>query len=304
GNEWVEKIHRFVGLTEYDFVMEVQLRQTPPHFLLPLFQSKPNFPIHLTEMGFHIQEMSEGQCSAKHYLVHVVKRGETLSSISKQHGVSMYEIAAANRNIVDVDLVFEGQQLNIPSASTLIQAKSLDTTDFISNEFMLESWSAYFRLPKKDHFSLNILNGVLDQKNLSVLYYRCTPHGFPSYYQARTVCGFLVLAPLMAFCVKCIISAFHTRVFGELRHKAVNESVLKNHRSRGERWRYALGDAWEPEKLDTESILDSTDQSEDLVEISFEESSHDYRKLEQDYQEFLTKCGMSNWGYWRGGSTR
>uniref|UniRef100_A0A803QWP6 LysM domain-containing protein n=1 Tax=Cannabis sativa TaxID=3483 RepID=A0A803QWP6_CANSA len=107
--------------------------------------------------------MSEGQCSAKHYLVHVVKRGETLSSISKQHGVSMYEIAAANRNIVDVDLVFEGQQLNIPSASTLIQAVG-------------RSWSAYFRLPKKDHFSLNILNGVLDQKNLSVLYYRCTPH--------------------------------------------------------------------------------------------------------------------------------
>ncbi|XP_060961521.1 uncharacterized protein LOC115699687 isoform X3 [Cannabis sativa] len=212
--------------------MEVQLRQTPPHFLLPLFQSKPNFPIpshslffkswanstgflkkHLRgsveKWRFHIQEMSEGQCSAKHYLVHVVKRGETLSSISKQHGVSMYEIAAANRNIVDVDLVFEGQQLNIPSASTLIQAVG-------------RSWSAYFRLPKKDHFSLNILNGVLDQKNLSVLYYRCTPH----------------------------------------------------------------------------------DQSEDLVEISFEESSHDYRKLEQDYQEFLTKCGMSNWGYWRGGSTR
>ncbi|KDO43140.1 hypothetical protein CISIN_1g0248532mg, partial [Citrus sinensis] len=43
-------------------------------------------------------------------------RGETLTSISKQYGVSVYSIAAVNKNIVDVDLVFEGQRLNIPSS--------------------------------------------------------------------------------------------------------------------------------------------------------------------------------------------
>lgn len=64
----------------------------------------------------------------------------------------------------------------------------------------------------------------------------------------------------MAFCIRCIIGAFQTRVFGGLRHRAVNESVVKHHRSRGGRWRSALGDAWEPEpeKTDAESLPDST----------------------------------------------
>lgn len=44
--------------------------------------------------------------------------------------------------------------------------------------------------------------------------------------------------------------------------------------------------------------------TEDQTEISLEEASHAYRKLEHDYQEFLSQCGMSKWGYWRGGSQR
>ena len=43
-------------------------------------------------------------------------RGETLSSISKQYRVSIYSIAAANKNIEDIDLVFGGQHLNIPAS--------------------------------------------------------------------------------------------------------------------------------------------------------------------------------------------
>ena len=44
-------------------------------------------------------------------------RGETLTSISKQYGVSIYSVAAANKNILDVDLVSEGQLLNIPASA-------------------------------------------------------------------------------------------------------------------------------------------------------------------------------------------
>lgn len=44
-------------------------------------------------------------------------RGETLTSISKQYGVSRYSVSAANKNILDVDLVFEGQFLNIPASA-------------------------------------------------------------------------------------------------------------------------------------------------------------------------------------------
>jgi len=58
-------------------------------------------------------------------------RGETLTSISKQYGVSIYSVAAANKNILDVDLVFEGQLLNIPaSAPAYTQVVSRVTLSF------------------------------------------------------------------------------------------------------------------------------------------------------------------------------
>ena len=47
----------------------------------------------------------------------MIGRGETLTSISMQYSVSISAIAAANRSTVDIDLVFKGQHLNIPSAS-------------------------------------------------------------------------------------------------------------------------------------------------------------------------------------------
>ena len=51
-------------------------------------------------------------------------RGETLTSIAKQYGVSVYAIATANNNVVDIDLVYEGQHLNIPSVAKNVQAVS------------------------------------------------------------------------------------------------------------------------------------------------------------------------------------
>ncbi|EXB81484.1 hypothetical protein L484_014291 [Morus notabilis] len=197
----------------------------------------------LQKWRIRIGEISKGQYSAKHYSVHVVKEGETLTSISKHYGVSIYAIAAANKNIADIDLVFEGRHLSIP----------------LADKHILE---------------------------------------------ARTVGGFLVLVSLVAFCIRCIVGAFHNRASGEFRHKNVNESDVKHLRSQGGRWRSALGDAWEPERTDGDSIPDSRNHSEDQPQISFEEASHAYRKLEHDYQEFLSQCGMSKWGYWRGGSPR
>ncbi|XP_024023754.1 uncharacterized protein LOC21397435 isoform X1 [Morus notabilis] len=289
--------------------MEVKLRQRPD-LLLPLFQSKFEFPScslclkswakserllkkhirgKLQKWRIRIGEISKGQYSAKHYSVHVVKEGETLTSISKHYGVSIYAIAAANKNIADIDLVFEGRHLSIPLADKHILERS---------------WSGKFKLPSKDRGSLNILNGVLSPKNFSLIYLYLVPDACPWYYQARTVGGFLVLVSLVAFCIRCIVGAFHNRASGEFRHKNVNESDVKHLRSQGGRWRSALGDAWEPERTDGDSIPDSRNHSEDQPQISFEEASHAYRKLEHDYQEFLSQCGMSKWGYWRGGSPR
>lgn len=70
---------------------------------------------------YHIEELfSNGQHLniSKQFLVHVVEGDETLTSLSKLYGVPIYEIAAANKEIIDVDLVFEGQHVNIPSYVT------------------------------------------------------------------------------------------------------------------------------------------------------------------------------------------
>ena len=42
--------------------------------------------------------------------------------------------------------------------------------------------------------------------------------------------------------------------------------------------------------------------SEAQTQGSAEEVSHAHAKLEHDYQQFLSECGISKWGYWRGGS--
>ncbi|KAF2296953.1 hypothetical protein GH714_013511 [Hevea brasiliensis] len=73
--------------------------------------------------------------------------------------------------------------------------------------------------------------------------------------------------------------------------------------NRGMRWKYALSDIEDP-NLDSESRIESNSISEDQEQILFEDMSHAYSKLEHDYEKFLSECGMSKWGYWRGGFHR
>lgn len=37
------------------------------------------------------------------------------------------------------------------------------------------------------------------------------------------------------------------------------------------------------------------------VDVSLEDVSGNYRELEMDYQKFLSECGITDSGYWRGG---
>lgn len=48
-------------------------------------------------------------------------------------------------------------------------------------------------------------------------------------------------------------------------------------------------------------VLQSPSEDE---QISVEDLSHAYKKLDQDYEKFLSECGLSKWGYWRGGTQR
>ncbi|KAG2714119.1 hypothetical protein I3760_03G011100 [Carya illinoinensis] len=200
-----------------------------------------NFRGFTQKWRFRIQDISKVEQPTKHYLVHVIKEGETLTSISKQYGVSIHAIAAANKTIQDVDVLFGGQHLNIPSAT------------------------------------------------------RDTP-------VAKTTGYFLVLVPLVAFCVRLVLDAFHTRVAGELKDEVASESEYQHHRCRSMRWKSALSDIEEIDSVDAELSPHSNNYSEAQSQVSFEEMSHVYNKLEQDYQKFLSECGMRESGHWRGGS--
>ncbi|XP_039002324.1 uncharacterized protein LOC120128763 isoform X2 [Hibiscus syriacus] len=162
---------------------------------------------------------------------HVVKEGETLSSISKMYGVSVHSIAAANKNIVDIDLVFQGQLLNIPAPSLL------DT------KFDRVKKSKLWR-------SIRALKVPSEKTLFTVL----TSHHQSN---ARSTGYFLVVVPLIAFCIGCVISTFHTRVARGIRQQAVDKSQALHCGAKRMRWKYALSDTVEGNVFDSELGLDS-----------------------------------------------
>ncbi|MBA0602798.1 hypothetical protein Gorai_002965 [Gossypium raimondii] len=202
--------------------------------------------------------------------------GETLSSISKMYGVSVHSIAAANKNIVDINLVFRGQLLNIPSSSLL------DTQLDRAKKSRL--WQ-----------SIRALKAPSGQKFFTMITAHCLSN-------AKSTGYFLVLVPLIAFCIGCIIVTLHTRVSRSIKHQAADESQAHHPGAKGRRWKSALSDSVEGDVFDSELGLDSNSTSEDEANIQNEEASKDYGRLEHDYQKFLSECGISKWGYWRGGS--
>ncbi|KAJ6763536.1 hypothetical protein OIU79_024142 [Salix purpurea] len=217
--------------------------------------SKKHFTVLAERWRFHIQDIAKGQSSPNPYLLHLVKEGETLTSISKQYGVSRYSVSAANKNILDVDLVFEGQFLNIPASAPA------DTQ--VYQPFIM-----------------------------------VTTHHLP---HAKATGYFLVLVPALAFCIRCVIGAFQTRACRNLGCQAPNESRRHHDVPESKRWKHALNDIRELDNFDGEPILNSTGSSADQDQNSFEVSNA-YDKLELEYQNFLSECGISNSGYWRGGS--
>ncbi|KAI3464301.1 hypothetical protein Pfo_020964 [Paulownia fortunei] len=268
--------------------MELKLSQSS--LPIAIFNSSSFFPKHFNLLAqrwkLDIQRISwKGQDISKKLLVHVVKEGETLTSISKLYGVPILEIAAANKGIADVDLVFEGQHLNIPSAIAGYDqvchfvGKKLNENQLPkaipSLGFRSRQWNQIFTVPSSHHLPL-----------------------------AKTTGSFLVLVPLIAFCIRCIMGAFQHIVARNLRHQAANKSGVQHHRSNSMRWKTVLSDLRDPDALDAESEPDSDPFSDDQEQLHLEDISHAYTKLEDDYQKFLSECGMSNWGYWRGGSPK
>ncbi|KAG8378513.1 hypothetical protein BUALT_Bualt08G0144900 [Buddleja alternifolia] len=249
--------------------MELKLSQSS----LPTTTSKSSSfsPNHLNLLAqrwnLQFQRISwKGQNMSKSILVHVVKEGETLTWISKLYDVPILDIAAANKDIVDVNLVFEGQHLNIPSA--MVRFAQVAMSSELSATLREINCVNAYGLKTLQFYDLVAQNGI-----------RSSLGHHPVDYHS------------------CIMAVFQNRIARNLRNRAANKSGLHHGSSNSMRWRTLLD-----ESTDAESQPDSDPLSEDQERLHFEDVSHAYTKLDDDYQKFLTECGMSKWGYWRGGS--
>ncbi|XP_058075869.1 uncharacterized protein LOC131224502 [Magnolia sinica] len=191
-------------------------------------------------------------------------------------------IVAVNADIVDIDLVLEGQRLNIPPSAKEAQMDSASTNQL-----------DHCNIHERCQSSSSILGAHENQRIFTLLSSQHIQLAKPTGY-------FLVLVPLIAFCIRCIIGTFHHRLPKQLKHQAVNESKGHHQRSRSERWKSVL--IRESDVADAESRQDLVNPSDDQSQVPFEDISRAYTKLEPAYLKFLSECGMSKWGYWRGGS--
>ncbi|XP_011656104.1 uncharacterized protein LOC101208955 isoform X3 [Cucumis sativus] len=255
---------------------------TPPSLILSLSNwanTKKSFNNQLRGIALRwrfqlLADISKHQLSTKHHFVHILEgygRNESLTSTSNQNGDPPHSIVMANKKIMDTDLEQKRQNIKIQNPRE------------IRNAFQLEE-----KLQ-------SALNGLRIYKKLFAL---ASSHQPP----ARTT-SFIVLVPLVIFCARCIIGASYARAFGTLKLKAIDKQEGERRKFRSGHWRSALRDIRELDGLDCEAPIDSTSPSED-EQISVEELSHAYKKLDQDYEKFLSECGLSKWGYWRGGTQR
>ncbi|XP_047981614.1 uncharacterized protein LOC125222825 [Salvia hispanica] len=255
--------------------MELKLSQsslpTPISNPSPLIPNQ--FALLSQRWKLNIQRIAwKGHFMSKKILVHVVKEGETLTSISKLYGVPVLEIADSNKEIADVNVVFEGQCLKIPSAASEC-AQLCDSegrplpNGFPRLGFQIRQW----------------------KNQISTMPF----HQFPI---AKAFSSFPVMIAAVAFCIGCIMAVFQIMLAKNSRHKAANKLT------HSARWRTALSDLRDPDSLHTESPPDSDLLLDDEEQLHLEDSSRDFNELEGDYEKFLSECGMSSYGYWRGGS--
>lgn len=75
-----------------------------------------------------------------------------------------------------------------------------------------------------------------------------------SCYQAKATGYFLVLVPLIAFCIRCVIGVFCTKIIGSsMRH---HQETHQHGSSRGMRWKSALLEPKEAGTMDAGSATD------------------------------------------------
>ncbi|XP_065848208.1 uncharacterized protein [Euphorbia lathyris] len=235
----------------------------------PWINTKISIRKHFELWRFHILQMLKPyiQNPNQHHSAHAIKRAQTLNSILRQYGVSIDLIAAGNKNTMDVDFLLKYQLLGsltfAPAANQLIKRSnfsSVHQVGLVGSSFDRNS----------------------EEKPLRIL---TTTHGFP---HAKSSGYFLVLVPLIAFCITCLVGAFCTRVQKDNESHAFDESRKHKGQPKSTRWKHAL--SYNSETDNTVSESGPEDEDENVFEDA-------YSKVENDYQKFLSECGISECGY-------
>ncbi|XP_073139765.1 uncharacterized protein [Henckelia pumila] len=252
--------------------MELKLAHPPNIFKSSAFFDR-NSTISSQRCKLHLQRIS-WKSEDKKSLVHVVKQDENLPSLSELYGMPIL----ADKDIVDGNLVFEGTSPVI----TYAQVHHCGGREWLRNKLSKTSQDLGFR-----------------RREWNQIIIKSSHHHL---LRAKTTGSFLVLVPLVVFCIRCIMVAIRSRNARDLGNQEPQISGVGHRMSKSTRWRTALSELRDPDAMDTECEPDFAQVLEDEDRSYIHEHSRDYAKVEDEYQKFLTKCGMSEWGYWRGGS--
>ncbi|XP_010542837.1 PREDICTED: uncharacterized protein LOC104815909 isoform X2 [Tarenaya hassleriana] len=220
---------------------------------------------------FRVRQMYRKDQRSKRELVRLVKRSESLRRILKQYGVSVDNLEETNGSSSLSNLASDEQPTRVPS-SVLVE-KLPDSS-----------------LEENHHENVNTSCNYSGQ-NL-----RSFPH-------LETDTAIAILLPTIAFCIACILGAFRGKISRNPKENPDAKTPRDHHPgSKRTRWRSVLGDWSEPHTDDEQES--SQDHRVTLgQEESPEEVSGGYSRVEHEYQRFLSECGITEHGYWRGGSS-
>lgn len=263
--------------------------------------------------------------------VYIIKEGDTLTAIAKRYSTTISRLAVDN-GIENVDELQVGEKLVVPllaagvrKVSSHVQAETPFSTDRV--------------------YTVSTANGVRDLSTATTSGYD-TPtlshvgdHSpFPVGILAQVVIPLLLIAPVVGFCVRCVVDYIQDRIEKEIRAKQADmETYRSRHRPKLNRWQGILDEDRE-EALDygeAAAASDSLDEyrlknerqiptgyasmramnEESLANESEEERSSrqlqdyedirkSYAELESTYMKFLSDSGLSRSGYWRGSVTQ
>lgn len=224
---------------------------------------------------FRVRQMCRKDPRTK--LVRLVKRSDSLRCILKQYGVSVDNLEETNESCILSDLVYVEQPTDVPSS-------------VLGDSQM----SAVEKLPdsspeEKRYETMNTSYDRSGQKQLSF------PH-------LETDTLIAILLPTIAFCIACILMAIRGKCSKNSVNPAAKTPRVHHQGSRRTRWRSVLGE-W--------SDLHAADEQDTLPdhrvtlgeEEALEEKCGGYSRVEREYQRFLSECGITEHGNWRGGSS-